>query len=560
MHSDIQHKLLLAGLFLGLFFSSLDQTIVGTAMPRIIGDLGGLSIMTWVTTAYMLTSTVIVPIAGKLADLYGRRVVYVTGIVIFLIGSSLCGTSYTMTQLIVYRGLQGIGGGIMMPLAMTIVGDIFPPEQRGKWQGLIGAIFGISSIVGPAIGGWIVDYTSWHWVFFINLPIGILAAASIHIGLRGEKRLKDKVTIDYSGAISLILATLCLILGLNLGGTDYPWFSWQIALFFGISVISWIVFIVIEKSVDEPILNLDLFKNKVFVIANIIGFLMGLGMFGALIFTPLFWQGVMGASAIQSGNMTLPMMFSNVIASIFGGRWANRASLRTIFATGMACMAVGFYLLSTMILGTPLLVAVLYLMILGFGMGLIMPTVTLAVQNVFPHEQRGVATSATQFSRSIGSTLGMTVLGVIFNSYSIKVMNKDFFPKVAAFPELQTGPIGAVMEKAYSDPHSLFNLLLSPEALGMIPVNFQQILLPPLKNALAESLQIVFLVAMFIALVGVVFSLFINNTIPISRKSSNSSAEDAGVMLFAEGVIVENEISEELMPDLIDDDARRKPS
>lgn len=503
MHPETRHKVLLAGLFLGLFFASLDQTVVGTAMPRIIGDLGGLSIMTWVTTAYMLTSTIIVPIAGKLADLYGRRVVYVSGIGIFLIGSALCGTSYTMTQLIVYRGLQGIGGGIMMPLAMTIIGDIFPPDQRGKWQGLTGAMFGFSSIVGPAVGGWIVDYTSWHWVFLINLPIGILAASTIYIGLHGEKKLKDKVSIDYPGAASLILATLTLLLGLNLGGTAYPWSSWQIALLFGSSVIFWIAFVAVEKRVEEPIFSLELFKNRVFVIANIIGFLMGLGMFGALIFTPLFWQGVIGASATQSGNMTLPMMFANIVASMLGGRLAYRASLRAMFSTGMAFMAAGFYLLSTMVFGTPLQVAVLYLIILGFGTGLIMPTVTLAVQNVFSHEQRGVATSATQFSRSIGSTLGMTILGVIFNTYSIKIMDKDFFPIIAGMPELHSGAVGGMLEKAHSDPHSLFNMLLSPEALAMVAPDLQQVLLPPLKIALAESLRIVFLAAMAVGLAGV---------------------------------------------------------
>jgi EmrB/QacA subfamily drug resistance transporter len=556
MHSKTQHNILLAGLFFGLFFAALDQTVVGTAMPRIIGDLGGLSIMTWVTTSYMLTSTVVVPIAGKLADLYGRRMVYVTGIAIFLIGSTLCGISYSMTQLIIYRGLQGIGGGIMMPLAMTIIGDIFPPETRGKWQGLIGAVYGISSIVGPAIGGWIVDYTSWHWVFFINIPIGILAASTIYIGLRGEKRLKDKVIIDYRGAASLILATLCLLLGLNLGGTDYPWLSWQIIVLLAVSFLFWIAFILVEKNAKEPVISLELFQNKIFVISNIIGFLMGLGMFGALIFTPLFWQGVIGASATQSGNMMLPMMFSNVVASILGGRLANRASLRVIFIAGMACMALGFYLLSTMNLGTPLKVAVLYLIVLGFGMGLIMPTVTLAVQNAFPPEQRGVATSVTQFSRSIGSTLGMTILGVLFNNYSIKVMNKNFFPKVATLPELQNGPIGVMLEKAYSEPHSLFNLLLSPKALGMIPVDLQQILLPPLKNSLAESLQIVFLAAMLIALAGVGFSLLIGN-ISIVKNNSNSQIEDAGVIFFAEGGAANVELAAELVPDLIDGDTKK---
>jgi len=552
MSLEIQRKVLLAGLFLGLFFAALDQTVVGTAMPRIIGDLGGLSIMTWVTTAYMLSSTIVVPIAGKLADIFGRRILYVSGIVIFLVGSILCGTSENMTQLIIYRGLQGLGGGIMMPLAMITVGDIFPPQERGKWQGLIGAIFGLASIVGPTIGGWIVDYSSWHWVFFINLPMGMLAASTIYIGLRNEESLSDKVSIDYLGAVSLSLATLCLLLGLNLGGTEYSWSSWQITLLFGLSLIFWITFFNVEKSAQEPILNLALFENRVFVISNIIGFLMGLGMFGALIFTPLFWQGVIGASATQSGNMTLPMMFSNVVASIIGGRLVHRTNLRTMFATGMAFMALGFYLLSTMVLGISLKAPVLYLIILGFGMGLIMPTVTLSVQNVFPQAMRGVATAATQFSRSIGSTLGMTVFGVIFNTYSIKIMNRDFFPKVAALPDLQTGAVHGMLENAYSAPYSLFNLLLSPEALAVIDQNKQQFLLPPLKSALAESLRIVFLAAMVVGLIGVAFSLRIGK-ISIVEKPSKSRSEDAGVLLFAEGVGMKSEIAAELVPDLVDE-------
>ncbi|MDF2569979.1 MAG: drug resistance transporter, EmrB/QacA subfamily, partial [Sporomusa sp.] len=251
---------------MGLFFSSLDQTIVGTAMPRIIGELGGLSIMTWVTTSYMLSSTTVVPIAGKLADLYGRRIIYVAGIVIFIFGSALCGLSTNMTQLIVFRGVQGIGGGIMMPLAMTIVGDIFPPEERGKWQGAMGAMFGLASVVGPSIGGWIVDYSSWQWVFYINMPIGILAAVTIYVGLQGEKRLVDKAIIDYAGAFSLIVGTVTMLLGFNLGGTDYPWLSWQIVGLLGTATAAWVFFVFIEGKAEDPLLSLQLFKNRVFTI------------------------------------------------------------------------------------------------------------------------------------------------------------------------------------------------------------------------------------------------------------------------------------------------------
>ncbi len=550
MQADSKRNILLAGLFLAMFFSSLDQTVVGTAMPRIIGDLGGLSIMTWVTTSYMLTSTTTVPIAGKLSDLYGRRIVYIMGIMVFIAGSALCGISQTMNQLIVFRGIQGIGGGIMMPMAMTIVGDIFPAGNRGKWQGIIGAVFGLSSVIGPTIGGWIVDNSTWQWVFYVNLPIGLLAATTIYIGLQGEKRFKEKVVIDYFGAATLVAATVCLLLGLNLGGTDYSWLSWQITGLLGISAVFWITFVIAEKNSEEPILDLDLFNNRVFTIANIVGFLMGLGLFGSIMFLPLFLQGVIGVSATTSGNTMIPMMLALVLTSMLGGRIINRVPFRTIFAAGMATISISFYLLSTMVVTTSQIMAMSYIVILGFGMGLIMPTVTIAVQNAFPPEQRGVATAATQFFRSIGGTLGMTLLGVIFNIHSLKLMEQEFFPRVENVPALQAGPLGTMVNKAHADPHSLFNLLLSPEATSNIPDNLQQILLPPLRNTLSDSLHMVFFVAMLIAIIGFAFSLFIGNA-RIEEQPGKTALLEGSQTLLAEGIGIEGDIPPELVPDLL---------
>lgn len=555
MKNGAPRRTLLVGLFLALFFSSLDQTVVGTAMPRIIGELGGLSIMTWVTTAYMLTSTTIVPIAGKLADIYGRRIIYVTGLLLFMIGSALCGTSSTMLQLILFRALQGIGGGIMMPLAMTIVGDIFPPEERGKWQGLMGALFGLSSVVGPTIGGWIVDYSSWQWVFYINLPIGILATITIYLGLRGEKRLTEKVVIDYAGIITLIIGTVSLLLGLNLGGTQYPWLSWQILGLLGLSLLSWLFFVALEKRATDPVLSLDLFKNRIFAITNIVGFLMGLGMFGSLMFLPLFLQGVLGISATSSGNTMLPMMISLMLTSIVAGRFATKVSFRSFYILGMALMALGFYLLSTMNVFTTQRTAIYYIVILGVGMGTIMPIVTIAVQSAFGAEQRGVATSATQFFRSIGGTLGMTILGSIFNGYSKNIMEKEFFPSLQNGSVL-LGPLTPMFEKAHTEPLSLFNVLLSPDTVAMIPPNLLGILLPPLKTALADSLHIVFWVAMFISVIGIVISLLMGDA-RLGKKSDRTLIEEAGVTLFTEGITPEVEISAELVPDLIENE--RKP-
>lgn len=507
MNTDSRRNILIVGLLLGMFFSSLDQTIVGTAMPRIIGELGGLNILTWVTTAYMLTSTTVVPIAGKLADLYGRRVLYVLGILTFMGGSALCGTSQNMTELILYRGLQGLGGGIMMPMAMTIVGDVFPPEKRGKWQGVMGALFGLSSIIGPSIGGWFVDYVTWRWVFYINLPVGLIAAVTIWIGLKGEKRLQDKVIIDYWGVLTLVVGVVSLLLGLSLGGKDYPWGSWQILGLLGTSLVFLVAFVLVERKAPEPILSLGLFKNRVFAITNIIGFLMGLGMFGAIMFLPLFLQGVIGVSATRSGNTMIPMMFAMMVTSILGGQLITKVSFRTMFVAGMAIMTAGFYLLSGMTVHTTQLGAIANIVILGIGMGLVMPTLTIAVQQAFPPEQRGVATSATQFFRSIGGTLGMTVLGVVMNHRSVKLLEQDFFPAVERVPGLSAGPFGSMLAKAQSDPQGLFNTLLSPDTLKHIPVQLQQILLPPLKTALADSLHSVFLVAMGIMVLGILVSL-----------------------------------------------------
>ncbi len=558
MQLEARRNILLAGLFLGLFFASLDQTVVGTAMPRIIGDLGGLSIMAWVTTAYMLTSTTVVPIAGKLADLFGRRIVYVIGITVFMIGSALCGTSTNMTELIVFRALQGIGGGIMMPMSMTIVGDIFPPEERGKWQGLMGGIFGLSSVVGPTIGGYIVDNSSWQWVFYINLPVGVLAAVAIFAGLKGEKALVEKVVIDYAGAATLIISTVSLLLGLNLGGTDYPWLSWQIIGLLLLAAITGILFIVAETRAQEPILSLDLFKNRTFTVTNIVGFLMGLGMFGSLMFLPLFLQGVIGVSATSSGNTMLPMMFAMIGASTLGGWLVTKVSFRSLFVSGMSLMAIGFYLLSTMTVATSQLVAIVYIILIGLGMGLIMPTVTIAVQSAFGPRQRGVATSATQFFRSIGGTLGITLLGVVFNYRSIALMEEELFPLVASRPDLQSGPLGSMLAEAHSNPQSLFNILLSHDTIQQIPLEVQQILLPPLKITLADSLQTVFFVAMAVTIVGVAIS-FLMGSAGIEKKNKPPTIERAGVTLFAEGFATETEIAAELIPDLIDDQQEPPP-
>lgn len=548
MNKIAKNRILIIGLLLGMFFSALDQTIVGTAMPKIIGELGGLSVMAWVTTAYMLTSTTIVPIAGKLSDLLGRRILYVIGIAIFMIGSMLCGISQNIWELIIFRGLQGIGGGIITPLVMTIVGDIFPPEKRGTWQGMMGAIFGLASVFGPTLGGWLVDNISWRWVFYINIPVGILAAITIFIGLSGEKKRNSKVKIDYLGAVTLIIGVVSLLLGLSLGGKEFAWSSWQIISLFISFAIFTIIFLNVEKRVDEPILSLELFKSSNFVLINIVSFLMGLGMFGTITFLPLYFQGVIGVSATSSGNTLIPMMLAMVTTSIIGGQLVKKIGVRNQLLSGMAFMSIGFYLLNTMTITTTQMTAIIYIIILGIGIGFVMPTVTLAVQMLFSHEKRGVATSTTQFFRSIGSTLGITVLGAIMNAKSIGILNQNFFPKVDNIPNITQSAFGELITKAHSDPQSLFNMLLNQEALKNIPVQMQQLMLPPLKAAMSDSLNLVFLVAMCVSIFGLVMCLFIEN-IKIQRKESKPFVQEAGAELAAE----EGNLTSDVEPDLIDE-------
>ena len=548
MKINSKRDILIIGLFLGMFFASLDQTVVGTSLPRIIGDLGGMDIFAWVTTAYMLSSTTIVPIAGKLADIFGRRVVYVSGIFIFILGSTLCGLSNSMTQLIICRGLQGIGGGIMMPMAMIIIGDLFPPEKRGKWQGVMGAVFGLSAIVGPTIGGWIVDNASWHWVFFVNLPVGLLAATAIFIGLKGEKIRKDKVIIDYKGAVTLVIGVICLLLGLNMGGSSYPWGSWQIIGLFIISIVFILSFIQIERKAKEPILSLHFFENRVFSVSNIIGFLMGFGMFGSIMFLPLYLQAVIGISATKSGNTIIPMMLGMVATSIIGGQLITRIRFRDMFLSGMAFMTVGFFLLSTLTMDSSQGRAIFYTIFLGLGMGLIMQTVTVSVQNVFPAELRGVATSSTQFFRSIGGTLGTTILGVILNNRSVGLMKENLLPQASQLIQTIKDPkqvmlIKGLIKIGQSDPQGLFNRLLSPEMIKAIPKEFLQ----PLKTVLADSLNTVFLVSGCILVVGFFVSFFMGNA-RIIKRPHMPVYQEAGIELLAE----EANLSSESEPDLID--------
>ncbi len=515
--------LLITGLLVAMLFAALDGTIVGTAMPRIVGELGGLGVMTWLTTAYMLTSTTVVPIAGKLADMIGRKSVYVTGLILFMIGSMLCGMAQTMNQLIFFRALQGIGGGIMMPMAMIIIGDVFTGEQRAKWQGVFGAIFGLSSIVGPQVGGWIVDSLNWRWVFYINLPVGILATVLISVALRSYKAT-GPVKIDIWGMFTMVAGVVSLLLGLTFGGKDYPWGSWQILSLFAAAIIFLTSFILIESKVSEPILPLRLFKNKTFSLLSGIGFLMSVGMFGAIMFVPLFMQGVIGISASESGTVMIPMMLSMMLTSIFGGRLVHKLGLRTQMLIGMITMSVGFWLLSGMEMDTTKLSAMTYMVVLGLGMGLVMPLITIALQESFPKSELGVVTSSSQFFRQIGGTFGMTILGAVMNVQSSGLLGTKLVPFLEKLPEQSHEMVDQMEGMIATNPQGLYSMLYSPETLAQIPAAIRDTLLPILKTSMVESLHHVFMYGMVFVLIGAVCTFFLGK-ISISNPAKKQEAQ-----------------------------------
>lgn len=410
-HSEIM--VIISALMLAMLLSALDQTIVSTALPRIASDLHGLSKYSWVATAYLLTSAVSTPLYGKVSDMFGRKKIFQIAIVIFLVGSVLCGAAQSMNELIVFRGLQGIGAGGLMTLVFAIIGDIVPPRQRGRYQGYFGAVFAISSVIGPLLGGLFTDRLSWRWVFYINLPLGILALAAIAARLHlPVKRSPHKV--DYAGAGLLAISVVSLLLATVWGGIDYPWKSVQIIGLFATAIVGALLFLWRERFAREPILPLSLFRNSVFTISTLLSFLIGIVMFGALIFLPQYQQIVRGDSATKSGLMLLPLVAGIMTASLTSGRLISKfGRYRRFPIIGTATITLSFWLFSHITVNTSRVVLGVWMVVLGIGIGMVMPVLTLAVQNAVERKDLGTATSSVVFFRSIGSALGAAIFGAI---------------------------------------------------------------------------------------------------------------------------------------------------
>ena len=494
-----RRNLIFVAVLLGMLLAALDQTIVATALPTVVADLGGAGHQSWVVTSYLLASTIVTAIVGKLGDLFGRKVVFQASVVFFLVGSVLCGLSGSMTMLVASRALQGIGGGAIMVTAMAVIGEVIPLRERGRYQGALGAVFGVTTVIGPLLGGFFTDHLTWRWAFWVNIPVAIVV---LIVGAAAIPSLAKaaRPVIDYAGILFVGIGASGLTLATSWGGGEYAWGSPMIIGLFAVSAAAIALFVWVETRAAEPILPIRLFTSPVFTVCCILGFIVGFAMLGALTFLPTFMQFVDGVSATTSGLRTLPMVAGMLITSIGSGTIVGRTGRYKIFpVAGTATMAVGFVLLSGMDARTPTWQQSVYLFVLGSGIGLCMQVLVLVVQNTSSFADLGVATSGVTFFRTIGSSFGAAIFGSLFANF----LAGRIGPALAA---------GGAPPRAAESPQALH--ALSPEMAA------------PIVDAYADSLGTVFLCAVPVAVVGFVVSLFLKE-IPL-REMDAVSATDLG--------------------------------
>ena len=505
----------IGAVMLGMLLSAIDQTVVGTAMPRIIADLNGLQHYAWVATAYLLASTASMPIWGKLSDAFGRKRFFIAGMVVFMVGSALCGQAGNMTELIAFRALQGLGAGAMMPITQAIIGDIFPPAQRARWTGVLMSVFAVATIVGPLLGGWITDNASWRWVFYVNIPIGIAAITAAAIALPGHVTLR-KHRIDYWGATLLVGATVPLLLGFSWAGSEYAWGSWQVVSLFAFSAAVWVAFVLHELRATEPVINPRLFENRIFSVSALASMLQSATMFGAIMFLPLFVQGVQGKSATSSGLILMPLMMGAMVTSIGAGQiLAKTGRYKALVIAGFVAVAIGAWLLSRMGVDTSSTTLAINMVVMGFGLGIAMSAFTVIVQNQYPSQRLGEVTAGLQFFRSIGGTIGMAVFGTILNNQFAAAM-KEMLP--APLQRLTRSPDGAAIDNP--------QVLLSTEAAAKLREAFTRFgedgdrlfaqFMDAVRQSLAAAISELFLLATVVGVVGLVVVLFLRED-PLRR-------------------------------------------
>lgn len=467
-----------------LLLAALDQTIVSTALPTIVADLGGLEHLSWVVTAYILASTVAAPLYGKLGDLYGRRNMVFVSVGLFLTGSALAGAAGTMTWLIVSRAIQGLGGGGLFVLALSVVGDVIAPKDRGKVQGIFGAVFSVASVIGPMLGGWFVEAVSWHWIFYINIPIGGLALAGFATSFKPTgRRVRHKV--DWAGAAALSVSLASLTLATSLGGQTYGWTSPQILGLATLAVVAAVLFVWIESRAAEPILPLQLFRMNVFVVTSAMGFITGAAMFGAVTFLPMYLQIAKGTTPTVSGLLLIPMTAGILATSLGAGTYMGRTGKYKILPLlGMAFVVLGMGLLSTIDVSTSMVVFSLFIATMGFGMGFIFPVVTTAVQNAVPREVLGTATASGLMFRQIGGSIGVASFGALFAA------------RMAS--QMEASPMGGAMSGGGG-------FEIGPQTLASLPDAARL----AIGEAVVNAINPVFLIAAGLAAVGFLCALFL---------------------------------------------------
>lgn len=505
------HRRVFVGLMLGMFIASISQTIVGPALPRIVAELGGIDHYSWVATAAMLVSAVAVPIVGKLSDLYGRRSFYLGGIMVFLLGSLICGLATSFWVLVAGRAVQGLGMGTLMPLSQTILGDIVPPRQRGRYQGLMGAVFGVTAVAGPVAGGVVTDAVGWRWLFFATIPIGLVTLVVIARFLHLDHQRRD-ARLDVAGILTLTPALVALLMATSWGGTTYPWLSWPILGLYGVGLVLLAAFVRVELGAPEPLLPLRLFAEGIFTWANVAAFTLSMVMFGAIIYIPVFAQGVLGVGAAESGLVLAPMMVGLILMGTLTGFAITRTGLyKPFMLLGVVVMGVGLWLLTRLGVESTSWQLTLAMAVLGLGLGMAMQQYTLVVQNVVGRRDLGVATAATQFFRNVGATVGIAVFG--------SVMTAGLAGAVAA--RLPAG----VDASAAGAPVADVGAVLDPTVLAGLPPE----VVAAVRAGLADQLHLVFTTALPLTAVAFLATLMIR-VIPLRETlHAEDDADDVPV-------------------------------
>ncbi|SCW79051.1 drug resistance transporter, EmrB/QacA subfamily [Paenibacillus tianmuensis] len=517
-HLSYKRKItIMIAIIAAMFFSAINQTIVGTALPRIIAKLGGMDYYTWVITIYLLTSTIATVLVGKLSDIYGRKPFILTGIVLFMIGAFMAGTSMDIFQLITYRGIQGVGAGIIMATAFTAVGDLFAPRERGKWSGIMMSVFGFASVIGPALGGYIVDHFEWHWVFWVFLPLGIVAFMMI-LTMFPKVERKPSESIDYFGSLFLTLTIVPMLLAFSWAGTKYAWGSSQIFGLFACTLVALVIFIWVESRVKSPVLPLSLFKNGIVTISNVIGFIMNAGMMGALMYTPFFVQGVMGISPTYSGYVTMPMSIGMVVTSAISGQLMTKTGkYKRIAIIGIIIMVIGMMIMHYM---NTISVTLLSMIVFGFGLGLGMPVFSLTVQNAVSPKDLGVATASSQLFRNLGGTIGIAVMGTIMSTGMTNKL-QEILASGRGVDLSKLDPKVAEKLAAFHNPQMLLDQPKLAQIQAALPPELQTVfsrMIDSLREALSYSLANVFLAGAVLLVVALVLTFFLKE-IPLRTGS-----------------------------------------